>query len=290
MKTMKTIKYLLIFVLSVSTFISCSDIIDDTERTEGYDEGPNLIGFTTAETNVSGISNGNEYVFDLPMSGTGPTIMDANEDVTVNISVDPTSTAIEGTHFMLSEDTVTFEAGNNYINDLPITMLTEGIVAPLDMNPYVILNVSEVNSSGNFVNNGRTGKIKVNLLYLCFSNLSGTYDVEMRYVNPDAGTDTMHYGVDTINETGDGTYRTEAAGHWEVDGGPGAIGGTAGFDFTDVCNDITIPAQNLVDLYSNIVEGVAGESHVDPDTGIITFQYTICAGYCREYWVTYTPQ
>ncbi|MCD6544310.1 MAG: hypothetical protein J7K34_07350 [Flavobacteriaceae bacterium] len=285
---MKTIKYLLIFVLSITAFTSCDSLVDDTERTADFDKGPNLIGFTKAEISVSGISNGSEYIFELPMQGVGPTINDATEDVTLNISVDPSSTAIEGTHFKLSTSTMTFKASENYINKMPLTMLTEGIVAPLAVNPYVILNVTDV--SGNFVDNGRTGQVKINLLYLCFSNLAGTYDVEMRYVNPDAGTDTMHYGVDTINETGDGQYRTEAVGHWEVDGGPGAIGGTAGFDFTDVCNEITIPAQNLVNLYSNIVEGVAGENYIDPDTGVIKFHYTICAGYCREYWVTYTPK
>ncbi|MEN8193806.1 MAG: hypothetical protein ABFS12_13370 [Bacteroidota bacterium] len=285
---MKTFKYILIFVLGISAFTSC--LVEDNEFTEDYDKGPNLIGFTTAETNVSGIANGNEYTFNLPMQGVGPTITDVNEDVTVQISVDPSSTAIEGTHFMLSDNTVTFQDDNNYINKLPLTMLTEGIVAPLDTNPYVILNVSEVNSTGNFVDNGRTGKIKVNLLYLCFSNLAGTYDVEMRYVRSSQGIDEMHYGVDKINEIGDGQYRTEAVGHWEIDGGPGAIGGTAGFNFTDVCNDITIPAQNLVELYSNIVEGVPGESYVDPDTGVIYFEYTICAGDCREYYITYTPK
>jgi len=290
MKKMKTIKYLFILVLSITTLMSCDNLVDDFERSEEYGDGPNLIGFTTGATNISGIANGSEYIFNLPMTGTGPSILDATEDVTVSISVDPTSTAVEGIHFLLAESSMTFKANNNYINQFPITMLTDGIIAPLEMNPYVILNVAEVNSAGDFVNNGRTGKIQVNLLYLCFSNLAGEYDVEMRYVNPDAGTDTMHYGTDKINETGDGQYRTEAVGHWEIDGGPGAIGGTAGFDFTDVCNAISIPAQNLVNLYSNIVEGVPGASHVDPDTGVIYFEYTITAGYARVYYVTYTPK
>lgn len=281
---MKTIKYLLIFVLSVSTFISCSDIIDDTERTEGYDEGPNLIGFTKAEISVSGISSGDEYVFELPMNGTGPTIMDATEDVTVNISVDPTSTAIEGTHFMLSENTLTFKASNNYINSLPITMLTEGILAPLAVNPYVILNVTDV--TGGFVDNGRTGKSKINLLYLCFSNLSGSYDVEMEYTAVDGAVSILNF-EDVLTETGDGQYRTGRVGHWTAD----QLGGTPGFAFTDICGVITIPAQNLVDYWANLVEGIPDESYVDADTGVVHFQYSVCyGGDCRYYKAVYTPK
>ena len=108
----------------------------------------------------------------------------------------------------------------------------------------------------------------------------------MRYVNPSLGTDDMYYFEDVWTETGDGQYRTLRVGHWT----PADLGGTPGMDIIDVCNELSIPAQNLVDLYSNIVEGVAGDNFVDPDTGIITLHYTICAGYCREYWVTLTPQ
>jgi len=284
---MKTIKYLLIFVLSITAFTACDSLVDDTERTADFDKGPNLIGFTKAETSVSGISNGTEYVFELPMQGVGPSIKEATEDVTFNISVDPSSTAIEGTHFKLSASTMTLKASENYLNKMPLTMLTEGIVAPLATNPYVVLNVSEVSSTGNFVDNGRTGQIKVNLLYLCFSNLAGTYDVKLRYIRASQGIDQTYLFEDVWTETGDGQYRTLRVGHWT----PDDLGGTPGMDVVDVCNELTIPAQNLVDLYSNIVEGVAGENYVDPDTGVITLKYTICAGGdCREYTATLTPK
>lgn len=282
---MKTIKYLLFFVIGITALASCDSIVSDEEFTKDYDKGPNLIGFAKASTNVAGIANGSDYMFDLPMKGVGPTILDATADVTVKVTVDPASTAIEGTHFELSQSSLTFTAGNNYLNLFPITMLTEGIIAPLDVNPYVILNVGEVDSSGDFLDNGRTGQIKVNLLYLCFSNLAGSYDVSMRYINPSLGTDTMHFFEDTLTETGDGQYRTGRVGHWTA----ADLGGTPGMSITDVCNLITIPAQNLVDLYSNIVEGVP-VSTVDPDTGVIKFKYTICADYCREYFATYTPK
>lgn len=80
-------------------------------------------------------------------------------------------------------------------------------------------------------------------------------------------------------------YRTERVGYWTV----GQLGGTPGFAFNDVCNNISIPYQNLVERYSNIVEGVAGNSLVNAATGVIYFEYTICADDCREFFVTYTP-
>lgn len=284
MKTMKTIKYVLILLISISTFTSC--LVEDNERTEDYDNGPNLIGFTTASTNVSGVANGDEYLFNLTMAGVGPTITEATEDVTVRVAVDPASTAVRGTHFELSKEEVTLLASNNYINSFPLTMLSEGIQAPLATNPYVILNITEVDSNGNFVNNGRTGSIKVNLLYLCFSNLAGNYTVNMRYIRAASGIDQTLTFDDTITQTGDGQYRTGRVGHWAA----ADLGGTPGYSFTDVCNVITIPYQNLVELYSNEVEGVPGKSSVNPDTGVITFEYTITGGNLRQYFVTYTPK
>jgi hypothetical protein len=67
--------------------------------------------------------------------------------------------------------------------------------------------------------------------------------------------------------------------------------------FTDLCGTLTIPSQNLVDLYSNIVEGgpVTAEgntlvmSKVQGD-GSIDFVYTISyGGNSRFYNLTYTP-
>jgi hypothetical protein len=53
------------------------------------------------------------------------------------------------------------------------------------------------------------------------------------------------------------------------------LGGTPGFTFYDVCGVITVPGQNLVDLYSNWVVGIAGASSIDEATGVITIDYAI---------------
>jgi len=121
-----------------------------------------------------------------------------------------------------------------------------------------------------------------NVTVSCSSNLGGTYDVALHYVRTASGIDEWHYFEDQINVTGVGEYRTTAVGAWQS----GDLPGTPGYTFTDLCGAIDIPEQNLADYYSNIV---LGSGSVDGDTGVITFEYTICATDCREYTATYTP-
>ena len=57
--------------------------------------------------------------------------MDLTSDIVVTFDVDPTSTALKGTHVRLDQPTVTLKNADNYLGFLPVTILTEGIVAPL---------------------------------------------------------------------------------------------------------------------------------------------------------------
>jgi hypothetical protein len=143
--------------------------------------------------------------------------------------------------------------------------------------------VSQTSGGGNVIANGKT--VAINLLYLCNSQLQDTYDVTVEYYRFGTLQSTQSY-TETIARTGEGQYRTTRVGHWAA----ADLGGTPGFTFVDVCNEVTIPEQNLVDLYSNLVEGKAGKSTYDPETGIITMEYTICAADCREYKSIYVRQ
>ena len=162
-------------------------------------------------------------------------------------------------------------------------MLSQGIVAPLATAPVLVLKVVSATGTDNVINNGKN--LKINFNYLCFSNLAKTYNVRTRYVRAASGIDQIITYQDTFTRTGSGEYRTGRIGHWTA----GELGGTPGFTFLDVCNEITIPQQNLVDLYSNLVEGVSGKSSVNPTTGVITMEYTVTGGNLRQYFVTYTP-
>jgi hypothetical protein len=277
---MKTIKYILIFVFCFASFTSC--IVDDTETSDAYGGGPNLAGFNDSSLNLGGVADGNSYDFNLKMKVTGPTYKQSKTDVVLTVAVDPSSTAIEGTHFKFNSKTLTLSASNNYLGSLPITMLSKGIVAPLAKAPVLILKV--VSATGdNVINNGKN--LKINFNYLCFSNLAKTYNVRIRYVRAASGIDQVDTYQETIKKTGSGEYRTSRIGHWAA----AELGGTPGFTFIDVCNEITIPQQNLVNLYTNLVEGVSGKCSVNPTTGVITIEYTVTGGNLRQYFVTYTP-
>ena len=281
---MKNIKSYLFVLLASFAMTSC--LVDDDLITDGYGDSPNLVGFTSAKATASFAADEEEHNFVVALSTTGPNMRAIDEAAVATITVDPSSTAIAGTHYALNQTTVTLSPDNNMISNLNLTILTAGLEPPITPSPYLILNVNTVTGGNGAIVNGRTGQIKVTINYLCFSDLAGSYDVVTHYVYPSGGIDTFINSTDNINSLGSGTYRTENVGHWTQ----AALGGTPGFSFSDVCDAITIPEQNLVDLYSNLVAGVAGASFVDPDTGVIYFEYTVCtATACREYYVTYTP-
>ena len=276
---MKNLKYLFLVVITGLIVPSC---VEDTAPEDAYGSGRNLVSFTNASQNISGIADGTEYEFFIPMEVKGPSMHTVNS-ATATVSVDESSTAVEGVHFRIDDPTVEFSSENDLLSNLKITLLSEGIEAPLDEDPVVVLNV-ETASGDNVIANGKS--IAINLLYLCPSYLEGTYNVTVEYYRFGAkvGSDITY--TELITRTDEGQYRTTRVGHWAA----ADLGGNPGFTFLDVCDVITIPEQNLVDLYSNLVEGKAGKSSHDPETGTIKMEYTICATDCREYISTYVRQ
>jgi len=281
---MKTLKYILILVFSLGALNSC--LVDDTTRYDLNDDGPNLAGFTDGRTSFSFVSDGNEYDFTVKVKLIGPTSMDVTEDIVLTIDSDESSTAIKNTHFVLPQPTVTLKKSDNYLGVIPIKILTEGINAPLAAAPKLILKVVSATGAENVIANGK--KLEVTLNYGCFSNLEGAYTLTIERISTTGVPSTIVRTDEFITQTGVGTYRTTYVGHWTV--AQLAPPGTPGFTFTDVCNDITVPEQNLADAYANMVEGTAIGS-VDPETGDIYIEYSVCyAGACNFYKCTYVKQ
>jgi hypothetical protein len=147
----------------------------------------------------------------------------------------------------------------------------------------LVLKVTQVTGDPMVLNSGKPISITMN--YACPSFLEGTYDVTTEYTGYD-GSVTILEWTETITNTGIGEYRTERVGHWTQ----AALGGTPGFTFTDVCGQISVPGQNLVDLYSNWVEGTDFGS-VDEVTGNLYIEYSVCVPTgCRYYKSTYVKQ
>jgi hypothetical protein len=287
---MKDIYKLLTLFLAFS-LTSC--LVDDTADSDLNDKSPSLIGFTAGSTDANIKATGDVTPFSMNVEVTGPTFSSITSDISGSVVVNEAlTTAVEGTHFELDAATSSFTLSpdNNLIGNVSVNILTAGINPPLAESPVLALDI--VTSSDIASVNGRTGTILITIKYLCASDLAGSYTVTGTYQAYD-GSITPQNWTDTITMTGDGEYRTGRVGHWSA----AVLGGTPGMTFTDLCGTLTIPSQNLVDLYSNIVEGgpVTAEgntlvmSKVQGD-GSIDFVYTISyGGNSRFYNLTYTP-
>lgn len=122
----------------------------------------------------------------------------------------------------------------------------------------------------------------------CSSSLAGNYHVTSNRPSDGASWDQ---GVEVISPKGTGVYKTGTTGGWAIS----TIAPDQGFDFEDLCNDLTVPNQDLAQaFYSNDVyqtEDQATASHVDPDTGNLHIEYTISFGSGdREYSNDYIKQ
>lgn len=130
--------------------------------------------------------------------------------ITVNIEVDPTSTAIEGVHYQLNTKTATIAAGE-FITTFPVTILT-GNIDPSE-TPDLILNISSATGAEVSAN---YGALTVAIRVICESELAGTYKVFWEYLQTGDGeggpnqtvTDYVISSADevTLEESGTGSY------------------------------------------------------------------------------------
>ncbi|NNL15497.1 MAG: hypothetical protein HKO81_02515 [Flavobacteriaceae bacterium] len=262
---MKKFNYLFTVLIVTLLFTSC--LVDDEAPQDGNDQGPLVAGFSDGSATIAGITNDDEYTFDLRVQVKGPSIAEMQGDVALTIGVDASSTAVEGFNFRLDQTSITLTRANNYLGTLPITLLTEGITAPVDVDPVIYLKATSA-SGDNVVANGSL--IRVDIAYLCNSDLAGTYFLTtVRDNGPDA-----IFPDEEITEVDLGYYKTESIYRWAV----GSIAPDQGFNFFDVCNVITVPDQDLAQgFYSNDVYQTLPGS-VDPDTGVLIINYAVSFG------------
>lgn len=165
MKNINNLKFVFIAILSlmVSSCLVDDDIVRD------YGNGPNLVGFQSTSMDLSVEVNEGESSKGIPIRLIGPSVYEQTEDVTIEISVGPGSTAQEGVHYRLESNTVQLNVpgGIDVVEaELPITILTEGINAPLDNNPVLNLIITAVNSDANVVINEKTATTSVSIEYV----------------------------------------------------------------------------------------------------------------------------
>lgn len=257
----------MLFILSAGLFNSC---IDDTTNYDLNDNGPNVAGFEINRTTVTAIADGNEHTFKFKVKIVGPTVMNLKDDITLTVGVDASSTAVLNTNYKIANPTLVLKKSDNYLGWFEITMVTTGIVTPYVGDfPVLILKPSTATGNAKVLPNGKS--LSVTLNYACFSDLEGNYSVHGVITRAVSGAiETYDWTNDYITETGVSTYRTT----WVTYGGYVPLGtGTDGYTFMDNCNKLTVPEQNLLDYYSNIVVGTAIGSH-DPVTGKLHTEYS----------------
>jgi hypothetical protein len=169
-KMKKYIKFLTLIGL-VLTFTSC---VEDETTYQANGEGPNLAGFVKSKINASVVADGEDKEVLMTVKLIGPTSSAFKEDIDVIVEVDPSSTAVEGVHYNLDSYSLSLGANSNYIDNLKLTVITDGISPPLVANPKLKLNIKEISSNA-VLPNGRTSSIDITLEYLCYSPITGKY-------------------------------------------------------------------------------------------------------------------
>lgn len=271
---MKNLKYLLFLIIGVAFLGSCEYEERDVDMIK--DSSPNFVTYEKLSQTVANLADGKEYTFEVMVKVDGPTVAEMSGDIQVELGVDaPNSTAVEGTHVKLANKTVTLTKANNYLAKVEITHLTAGQTAP--QSKLLALKIASVSSSENVIASGKNSKVTLN--YSCPSYLAGTYTVTVLR----DGAQITPYSTVVITETGLGEYRTDEVGHWPQ----ASLGGNPGFTFTDVCGELSIPQQNLVDLYSNQVQGTK-PGRVNAD-GSLEMEYSITSSWSSVYTCVYVP-
>jgi hypothetical protein len=275
---MKTSKYLIILLLFLWTIPSC--LVDQETRYDLNDDGKNLVGFEASKTSAATVSDDQEHTFRMKVKIVGPTVTDLKSDITLTVAADPALmaaaaeadtnliAAVAGTHYRIDNPTVVLKASGNYLGYFDFKMLTVGIVPPLDKNPVLVLKATQATGDPTVTNNGKP--LTVNLTYACFSDLAGDYHVHCTITRAISGAVSTYEWDEDIRQTGVGEYRTRYATY----AGYVPLGtGTDGVTFTDNCGVATVPEQNLLDYYSNIVVGTAPGT-CNSITGTIHLEYS----------------
>lgn len=133
--------------LIVATFSSCDAILDQ-DKTD-FGQGPVLAQFVKPSVSANFIKDGEIQSYSVPITIVGGKNTPLNKDVTVTISVDPSSTAVSGNEFTLENTTFTIPAGQMAV-DAKINVSTANL-DPFDAKTLVLRidssseNVSESN-------------------------------------------------------------------------------------------------------------------------------------------------
>jgi hypothetical protein len=290
---MKTLKYILILILAAGTFHSC--LVDDETKYDLNDAGLNLVTFERINANLTMTATGEEKTFKVKVKLVGPTSMNVTNDISVTVTPDGSSTAIEGDHYRIDNLPIVLSPSNNFLAELEITLMSEGNAAPMDGTPEFDSFVAPVlklnlvaTGDPKVVGSGKVGTFTLN--FVPPNPYAGDYISHIIYRHPAYGVYPDNIYVEEDNE------KTLAA----VTGRKCETGFAIWFD-TDLCW-ITVNANNSIkfevgDTWPYEVKlgdpnDPSKVSHFDPATGQIYLYYhyvNTTDGLPRIFWEVFTP-
>jgi len=282
---MKKIKILTLALVAALSLNSC--LVDDETPSQDLISTPNVVEFDknfvlysydTAET-----ADQNETVYVNRKGGSNGA---TNTPLSFTVSVDPASSAVAGTDYVLTSDVINLEAGRDNFA-LPIVVKTANLSTT--ESKTIILKIVPTD---NVVTSEQFNSEILVLLAKCTSALhTNTYDVN---ITRNSSGNVVARGTESITEITPGNFRTATSGHWTA-AQLGVTADKAGFFFSDVCGIIYVDTQNLAQTYSNLVEGTVvdplTQAHGSVDAmGNITINYTVTPGASsdRDYTAVYT--
>ncbi len=292
---MKKLKYILLLALTVGLFNSCENY-EDRDVDQIRDNNVNFVTYKYLTQNLGMTADGSESTKQIKIFATGPGIADLNNDLTVTVSVDSSSTAEEGDHFRIENKTVTLSPSNNFLAEVDLIMMSEGNSAPMDgtpefddyVAPYVNLNVESVTGDESVIASVKMTKLTLN--FTPPNPYAGDYSAEIWYFHPTAG----------------GSYPDDPYSHQVNDKTLSAVTGRkceTGFaiwgDYGYICW-ITVNSDNSVnfevadtwgyDVKLGDPNDASKVSHFDPETGQIYLYYHYAgSGGNRIFWEIFTP-
>lgn len=233
-------KKLMSLLVVASAFLSCTD--DDIKTEQDFSNGPKVVGFISPLATVEYFSDEGVVMREFPMSlignGNG---QPSSTPIEVMYEVDEASTATEGVEFDFVDASgkIVIPAGGTFGN-FPINVNT-GSLNPTEKT-QLILNLTS--SSAGSVVGQQYSQLRITFVG-CQSQLQGGYNVVISTV---AGTSTRTNEI--VSVVGVNSFQTRYVGRWAL--------GTftpAGYNFIDICGEISVPDQNL-GQYSNQVYGI----------------------------------
>lgn len=279
-------KILALACLSLAV-ISCTD--DDIRTEHQINSGQKVVGFVPTASSVNYFEDIGDVEHSFPLSLIGTNGETLASDITVSYEVDASSTAVEGVEYDLidTSGTIVIPAGATY-GEFPLTVHT-GSFDPLQKTTLVLKLTGADNNSVA----GEQFKTLTISFVGCKSNivtgaLGSTDSFTCVITRNDGASVTRTSEILTLVDVN--YFKTSTTGTWAA----GTIAPDQGYNFEDVCGDITVPLQNLAQAYySNEVYGLTDDgtdgSVTDFSTGDefeIEYEITFSAGnrtYINEY-------